>query len=264
MTTRYFLESVDRVMQVLNAFDAELTEPRLTDLSVKLGMPKPQVLRIVSTLETGGFVERDPRTKRYRLGLRMFQLGMLVRRQMNLPRIARPVMEQLAGQTQETVALFQADPSGPLCVDVIESPKGLRIFAQVGRTMPWNAGAAARAILANLPETERETIVGDITFQEYTPTTLLSPEALRRSLAETREAGYALSDGDLDADAFGISAPIFDANQQLVGALSIGGPRSRLADDQWSEVIGWVTDGAAEVSRRFGFTPAQAPTYAAD
>ena len=253
MTTPYFLESVDRVMKVLDAFESDSQELRLTDLSLRLDMPKPQVLRIVSTLQTGGYIERDPLTKRYRLGLRLFQLGMVVRRQMSLRRIAQPVLNHLAERTHETVALFRADPSGAVCIDVIDSPRGLRIFAQEGRRMPWNAGAAGKAILAFLPEPEREALLTNSHFEQYTPFTVTQPDRLRHILDQIREVGYARSDGDLDPDAAGISAPVLDANQRVAGAVSVGGPKSRLSEDQLPELIDLVRRGAAEISRGLGY-----------
>lgn len=253
MTATYFLESVDRVMKVLDAFESDAQELRLTDLSVRLNMPKPQVLRIVSTLQTGGYIERDPVTKRYRLGLRLFQLGMVVRQQLSLRRIARPVLNHLAERTHETVALFRADPSGAICIDVIESPKGLRIFAQEGRRMPWNAGAAGKAILAYLPEPEREAILANASFEQYTPFTVTQPDRLRQILDEIREVGYAMSAGDLDPDAAGISAPVLDANHRVAGAVSIGGPKSRMSAAELPELIELVRLGAAEVSRGLGY-----------
>ena len=253
MATTYFLESVDRVMKVLDAFETEGQELRLTDLSVRLGMPKPQVLRIVSTLQTGGYIERDPVTKRYRLGLRIFQLGMVVRQQMSLRRIAQPVLRYLAEQTHETVALFRADPTGAICIDVIESPKGLRIFAQEGRRMPWNAGAAGKAILANLPPADQEAILAHAPFEQFTPTTATEEDDLRRVLAEILDHGYAISDGDLDPDAMGVSAAVLDASHRVAGALSIGGPKSRMADEDLPQLIDLVCRGAAEISRGLGY-----------
>src|SRR5688572_30553617 len=102
----YFLESVDRVMKVLDCFTMESPELRLTDLSDRLGIPKAQVLRIVSTLETGGYLLRDPVSKRYRLGIRLFHLGMIVRGGMDLRRIAHPYLRQLAEATKETSRLI--------------------------------------------------------------------------------------------------------------------------------------------------------------
>ena len=220
MAGTYFLESVDRVMKVLNAFTIESPELRLTDLSELLGIPKPQVLRIVSTLETGGFVVRDPQTKRYRLGIQMFHLGMVVRQGLDLRRISHPLLQQLSDETHETVGVFIVDPLGPLCIDFLDSTKGLRVFAQLGRRMPWNAGTSAKAILAHLPDDQREAILSRGDFKRYTNRTITDPDELRKELHKVRCQGYHVARGDLDIDAIGVAAPIFDHDNQITGAVS--------------------------------------------
>jgi IclR family KDG regulon transcriptional repressor len=147
----YYLESVDRVMQVLDCFTRETPELRLTDLSARLGISKASMLRIVSTLEAGSYLTRDPETKRYRLGVRLFHLGMVVRHQMDLRTIAQPQLRQLVECTGETAALFVPDPLGPICLDVVQTSKAMRVFAHPGTRMPWNAGTSAKVILAYLP-----------------------------------------------------------------------------------------------------------------
>jgi IclR family transcriptional regulator, KDG regulon repressor len=252
MAGAYFLESVDRVLKVLDAFTTETPELRLTDLSERLGIPKPQVLRIVSTLEAGGYLCRDPATKRYRLGIRLFQLGMVVRQQLDLRRVAQPVLQRLAAETLETVGLFVADLQGPICVDVIDSPKGLRVFAQLGRRMPWNAGTSAKVILANFPEQQRERILAQGGFKRYTEQTITDPARLRKVLAEIRRTGYHVGIRDLDDDALGIAAPIFDHDGHVTGAISIAAPVSRTSEEEIGRFIDLVRGATAEVSRQLG------------
>jgi IclR family transcriptional regulator, KDG regulon repressor len=251
--TSYFLESVDRVMKVLNAFTIETPELRLTDLSERLGLPKPQVLRIVSTLETGGYVARDPQTKRYRLGIQMFHLGMVVRQGLDLRRIAHPLLQQLADETHETVGVFIVDPLGPLCIDFIDSPKGLRVFAQLGRRMPWNAGTSAKAILAYLPDDQREAILARGDFKRYTNRTVIDPDHLRDELEDVRCHGYHIGRGDLDVDAAGVAAPIFDHDNQVTGAISLSAPTSRTSDQEMDRFTRLVCETAGEISRRLGY-----------
>lgn len=262
MENRYSLDSVDRVMKTLNAFTSETPELRLTDLSERLDLPKSQVLRIVSTLQEGGYLNRDPDTKRYRLGMRLYRLGMMVREQMDLRRIARPVIQSLADQTLETVGLMVNDATGPICVDVIESPKGLRIFAQVGRQMPWNAGASGRVILAFLPEEQRELILTEANFKQYTAFTITDPDQLRPMLAEISATGYHLATQDLDQDAVGVGAPLFDHDGLIVGAISISAPISRVSARERAQMIEGIRSGAAEISRQLGWSAHQAPRRA--
>lgn len=258
----YFLESVDRVMKVLDAFTVETPELRLTDLSERLGIPKPQVLRIVSTLETGGYLVRDAETKRYRLGIQIFHLGMVVRQGLDLRRAAQPHLQELAAETHETVGVFVADLHGPICIDVIESPKGLRVFAQPGRRMPWNAGTSAKVILAHLPPDQREVILARADFKRYTARTITDPDRLREVLAEIRRNGYHVGVRDLDEDALGVAAPIFDHDAHVAGAISVSAPVSRASEEEVGRFIDLVCAAAGEISRQLGHA-AQTPVAAA-
>jgi DNA-binding IclR family transcriptional regulator len=264
MAGTYFLESVDRVMKVLDAFTPEAPELRLTDLSERLGIPKPQVLRIVSTLETGGYLVRDPHTKRYRLGIQIFHLGMVVRQGLDLRRVAQPYLQDLAAETRETVGLFVADSHGPVCIDVIESPRGLRIFAAAGRRMPWNAGTSAKVILAYLPAEEQETILEQGDFRRYTNQTITEPDRLREVLAEIRRTGYHVGIRDLDDEALGIAAPIFDHDAHVAGAISVAAPVSRTSEEEIGRFIDLARTAAAEVSRQLGHPVAIPMSAAAD
>jgi DNA-binding IclR family transcriptional regulator len=264
MPAVYFLESVDRVMKVLDAFTTDTPELRLTDLSERLGIPKPQVLRIVSTLESGGYLVRDPHTKRYRLGIQIFHLGMVVRQGLDLRRVAQPHLQELATETQETVGVFVTDPSGPVCIDVIESPKGLRVFAQPGRRMPWNAGTSAKVILTHLPPDEREAILTRGDFKRYTPWTITEPDRLREVLSEIKRTGYHVGIRDLDDEALGIAAPIFDHDGHVAGAISVSAPVSRTSEQEIGRFINLVRGNANAISHQLGHHVPPTLSIAAD
>lgn len=260
----YFLESVDRVMKVLDCFTQDTSELRLTDLSDRLGMPKPQVLRIVSTLETGGYVVRDPGTKRYRLGARLFHLGTVAQQGMDLRRVAHPHLRRLAEATQETARLVVPDVDGPICIDVVESPKAIRVFAQLGLRLPWHAGTSPKVILAYLTETERERILARGGFRRYTPRTVTDPDALRREVLAIRERGYHIGVRDLDEEATGVSAPVFGEDGRIAGAINVSAPASRLTEGEIERFVALVRDAALATSRQSGFRQGSIPMAAAD
>lgn len=261
MATSYLLLSVDRALDVLDCFSSETPELRLTDLSERLGISKIQVLRIVSTLAAKGYLARDPLTKRYRLGIRLFQLGTVVQQQMDLRRIAHPHLVRLAEETKETARLVVHDDLGPVCVDVAESPKGIRVFAQLGARLPWNAGTSSKLILAFLAEEQRERILAKGGFKRYTDHTLTDPDELRTVLSAIRRAGHHVGIRDLDEDAIGVSAPVFDAAGQVVGAINVAAPASRLGEADVARLVDLVRQAAADVSFQLGH---QAPPPAAD
>jgi DNA-binding IclR family transcriptional regulator len=262
----YFVESVDRVMKVLDCFTPDSPELRLTDLSQRLGISKASLLRIVSTLEAGSYLTRDPGTKRYRLGVRLFHLGMIVRHQMDLRSLAQPELRRLAALTGETAALFAPDPLGPICIDVVQSSKAMHVYARLGSRMPWHAGTSPKVILAYLPEEERERILTRDEFERFTEHTVTDPARIRDILDDIRRRGYHVGVRDLDADALGIGAPIFNDAGQIAGAIAVAAPVVRLPDTEIGPMIDLVRTATAEISRLLGYRldPVAAPHPAGD
>lgn len=262
MNERYRHETATRVMRLLGCFSATTPELRLTDLSECLDLNKAQVLRLASTLEEGGFLARDPITKRYRLGIALLRLGILVQGQVDLRTIARPFLEELVAETQETARLVVPDPDGPVCVEAVDSPKGIRVFAQPGVRMPWNAGASPQLILAFLPEGEQDRILNRGQFHAFTENTLTDPEQLRAHLSQIRERGYHVVSDDLDEGATGVSAPIFDHQARIVGSLNVSAPSIRLSGADVDRFVDLVVAAARSVSAQLGFAgwPDERPT----
>jgi DNA-binding IclR family transcriptional regulator len=252
----YYLESVGRAIQLLDCFTRETPELRLTDLSNKLEMSKAQVLRIASTLEMSGYLLRDPQTKRYRLGIRLFQLGMLVQQQLDLRRIVHPYLEDLVARADESARLIVPDDDGPICLDLVESHQGTRVFAQLGQRMPWNAGTSPKLILAFMPEERRERILARDRFERYTERTVTSPDILRDELREIRQLGYHIGRRDIDADATVITTPLFDHEGAIAGTINFSVPVSRISDARIEELTRMLLDASHEISLQLGYQPA--------
>lgn len=254
------LDGVKRTMQVLDCFTLDAPELRLTDLSNLTGMAKTQILRIVSTLVAGGYLARDPATKRYRLGLRLIHLGVVAREQMGLRRAARPVLERLNAITKETVRLIAVDEQGPVCIDLVESPQGVKVNARLGSRMPWNAGTSGKVILAFLPEPKRDKVLAEARFHRFTDHTITDPNVLRQEFAMIRRQGYYVNDvGDLVGDTRGIAAPIFDEDGQIVGAISLATPAVRWYRLDIEQIIQMMTEAVAEISESLGYQPPTQP-----
>jgi DNA-binding IclR family transcriptional regulator len=249
----YFLECVDRAMKTLDCFTLESPELRLTDLSERLGLSKAQVLRIATTFESGGYLVRDPDTKRYRLGAHLFHLGTVALQQLDLRRAAYQHLRRLAAETKETAGLFVPDPLGPICIDVVQSPKAMRVYAQLGSQMPWNAGTSPKVILAYLPEAERESILARFPLKRYTPYTVTNLDELRAVLCQIRCDGYHIGDRDLDEDAMGIGAPIFDHSGHIAAAIGVAAPSVRLPESEIQRFVELVRAATRDISRELGY-----------
>lgn len=253
MKSNYTLQSVERTLRVLDCFSREEPSLRLTDISERLEINMPQTLRMVSTLESCGMLSRDPDSKRYSLGIKLFYLGMLVRNQLDLREVVQPYLRQLVDKTQETARLVVPDSVEPVCIDLVSSPRPIRIHAEIGQRMPWNAATPGKIMLAYFDEARREEILQRNIFRKFTRHTVTDPDVLRSQLDKIREQGYYVSIGELTSeDSCGIGAPIFDADDQIVGVITVVGPAQRLDQTGIDNVVRRVIHAARSATRDLG------------
>jgi len=250
--SQYQLKSVESALNVLDCFTASTPELRLVDISRTLEISKVQALRLARTLEVHGFLTRDPRTKYYRLGLRLFQLGMLVQQQSELQRIAHPFLQELAAQSGETARLMVPDCLGPTCIDLVESPRRYKLFGTMGGPSPWHAGTSTKLLLAFQPVTKQEEILAG-SLAQYTPHTTTDPDKLREQLSTIRDQKYHISAGDIEEHATALAAPIYDWTGEVVAAISVSGPSSRIEKTGEETVLRWVRAAADDISRSLGY-----------
>ena len=250
-TSQYQLESVERALRVLDCFSEETPELRLVDIGRMLGISKVQALRLASTLEANGFLSRDPRTKYYRLGLRLFQLGMIVQQQSDLQRIAHPFLHELVVKTGETARLMVPHPLGPTCLDLVESPRQFRVFGKLGGPRPWHAGTSTKLLLAYQPEEKQDEVLAGSLVQ-FTSETTTDPALLREQMEQIRRDGFHVSSNDIEEGGTAIAAPIFDRSGEVAGAISVSGPTDRIVATGIEQVLRLVRASAGDVSRSLG------------
>jgi DNA-binding IclR family transcriptional regulator len=175
------------VLRLLSKSDRGLT---VSDLARQLKIGKSTVLGIVSALEDAGAVARDEATKRYSLGLTLFELGSAVGARIDLKDLARPHMEALMEKTGESVFLGARSGDAVTILDTVESTKDLKITAPVGTRIPLLAGAIGKAFLASLPA--ERVRVGKL--RRFTPNSITDVGRYLREVDKARRDGYALDD----------------------------------------------------------------------
>lgn len=248
----YQLESVERALRVLGCFSIETPEMRLVDISRTLGISKVQALRLATTLEANGFLSRDVRTKYYRLGLRLFQLGTVAQQQSEVQWVAHPFLHELVAKTGETARLMVPHPLGPTCIDLVESPRQRRVFGKLGGPNVWYAGASPKVLLAYQDERVIEAVLSE-PLEAFTNATKTDPAFVREQLIRIRAEGYYVSKSEIERSAIGIAAPIFDRSGDVAGAISVSGPTDRVEETGIENVVNWVRAAAGDVSRSLGY-----------
>jgi DNA-binding IclR family transcriptional regulator len=208
-----------RVLRLLGAFSAERPELGLAELARRARLPLTTTHRIVGELAGWGALERDEHG-RYRIGLRLWEVGALSPRGLGLRESAMPFLEDLYEVTRQNVQLAVLDGTEVVYVERISGRGAVNVITRVGGRLPLHATGVGLVLLAHAdPELQEKVLAGP--FKRYTPKTMCHPDAVRRALAEVRRTGVAVSDGQIELIALSIAAPVRGPRGDVVAALSV-------------------------------------------
>jgi DNA-binding IclR family transcriptional regulator len=234
-----------RVLQVLAAFSAERPELTLTEISRRTALPLTTTHRIVGELAEWGALERAT-DGRYRVGLRLWEVGALAPRGLGLRETAMPFLEDLYEVTRQNVQLAVLDGDEAVFLERLSGRGAVRVLTRVGGRLPLHATGVGQVLLAfGGPELQERVLAGAL--KRYTDRTLCDPEDLRRALAEVRRTGVAVTAGHVELVATSVAAPVRGPRGDVVAALSVVVPS---ANSDTMAFVPVVRAAAMGISRR--------------
>lgn len=238
----------DRTLDILTMFSDARLIIRASDLVERLGVARSTAYRYLQTLTSTGFLEET--VGGYRLGLRVFELGRIARLSYSPEEIIRPVLERLARETGETALLTRRSGGHVVCIDRAEPPhRHLRLSYERGSAMTFNAGAASEVLLAWEPPDLIADLLARADLPAYTPNSLTTVEEMTARLAEVRSLGIAISKAELDPDAIGIAAPVWQGDR-VSAAISVVAVGARISPETIDAHVSKVRIAAEIVSER--------------
>lgn len=248
--------SVPAVIRALDILELFLERESLSasDIVARLDLPRTTVHELLSTLVDRSYLVQVPgQPTRYRLGLRLFQLGSVFAEQLDLAREARRAAEKVAAACDETVQVAILDGTDVVYIAKVDSTHPVRMVSAVGRRLPAHCTGLGKALLADLsPEALDARYPADRTLPGMTPNSITSPAKLRAHLAEVRRAGLAYDDCESNEAVHCVAAPVHDHTGATVAAMSISVPSLRWNEErrrEWGEL---VKQGAAALSAHLG------------
>lgn len=242
---------LQKLSKVLALFSPAQPELSVRDIGRPFRWPKSTAYRILSRLESSGFLDRDESTGLYRLGIRLAAYGELARHSTSLQRVVSPSLRALSDATGETATLMLFNGNEGVTVDVVESFQPLMLPGLLGGLMPLHATAGGKALLAwALPA--RQAALLHRPLPRYTATTITDAAELERELEKSRKRGYTTVNGERIEDVCGVAAPIFDHRGDVSAALTVGCPRRR-ATAKLDMMADAVMEAAASVSAALGY-----------
>lgn len=251
-TERSSVQSIDRAVAILRCFDAHHAALGISDIARATGLSTSTAHRLLASMTANRLLDQGA-DKRYRPGPLLVQLGRSGAVPSSLREAARPYMERLRDEVDETVGLHELLATFERAVvDQVESRQELRRhYTDIGVPIPLPNGAPGKAMLSSLPWARQEAVLAR-GITQVTDKTVTDPVALAAELATTRERGWAGSDAERTPGIRAVAAPVFDHTGAVIGAIGLSVPTVRMDDVRADELGARVRDVAWTVSEVLG------------
>lgn len=241
--------SVERAAQLLRLLAARPAGMRLTDLSAAAFLHKATALRLLSALERQGLVVRDPRSKLYTLGLELLAAGWMSVESSILRDLGRAALSRLAGETGDTVYFTIRSGLESLCVDRQEGSFPIKTLTlEIGSRRPLGVGAGSLALLAFLPDGEREAVMRRV-IPAAAPHYGNGPGIIERLVDRARAQGYADNPGLIIPGMQAISVPVMTAGGAPLAAISVAAITDRLGADRLGQVLTLIREETTRIEQ---------------
>ncbi|MGP8243957.1 MAG: IclR family transcriptional regulator [Bryobacteraceae bacterium] len=249
----YHVRVVDRALAILEELADGSVRFGDVALAERLGLHKSTVHRLLAVLQRNGFVEREPGCTKYRLGWRIFELGMAAASRLDIIERAKPYVAKLVETTGETAHLGVLRQGEIVSLVNVESRYTVRTPATVGRHIPIHCTSLGKAILAFLPPDQLAERLKGYEFSRHSANTIVSKNQFLADLALVVNRGYAMDNEEYEEGLRCIAAPVRDHTGEVMGSLSIAGPTFRVTGARLPALSREVKRIAGELSTVLGY-----------
>jgi IclR family pca regulon transcriptional regulator len=252
-----YSQSLERGLAILGCFTPKRPVLGIADIADDLGMSRSTTHRYVITLVALGYLEQGA-SRKYRLGLRVTDLGMSALNSTGLREHAHPYLEELRQRSSYTTSLGVLDGSDILYVDRVRSfrrgQSKIDLDLHTGSRLPAYCTAMGKLLLANLPEPQQRELIAAIKLTKRAPNTITSKKTLREELEEIHAAGFAVDDQELAAELYAIAAPVRNEARDVVAAVNLAAHSTMISLEELVDALGpHLISTADRISARLGY-----------
>jgi len=219
----------------------------VTELADALDINKSTAFRILNTFLKANMVEKNSETLKYKLGPAILQLSEQYYKNFSIIAVAKPLMEQLAGEIRESVHLCVLANNSAVIIEQVMSDSRLVVNAKIGNSEPLYCSSVGKCLLAFAPDEIREKLISQITFDVFTDKTIRSSRELRTELQGVRERGYAVDNGELTEYIRCVAVPVFDERGSCNYSMGASGAMSRMTQEKLDRIIPLLQKTAAGI-----------------
>lgn len=251
---RYAVRSLAKGLELLRCFGHESPSLSLKELSERMAWNKATAYRFAFTLQTLGYLDQDPLTKRYRPAVKVLDLGFACLSSLGLTERAQPYLEELFHQTRQPVHIAVLDGSDIVYVARRADRSLTTINLYVGARLPAYCTSMGKVLLAHLPWGEVQRLMKGVPMRRHTPNTVTSLERLRGDLDRIRRAGWGMTDQELELGVRSIAAPLRDASGQVIAAANVSTLTARVnLADLRARLLPLLLETARRISTALGY-----------
>jgi len=250
---KYPIKVLNKSLSILEILLQQGSTMNMTEISERLEIYPSTIHRILDTLKYWGYVEQDPHTQKYQLGLKVLELGMAKLHQMDMVREATPYLKELVNQCNETVHLGILEGGEVLYLAKEESSQTIRMISYVGKRAPVHCTALGKVLLAYLSTEERKKILGKRELPRLTEKTITNKEELEKELNRIKKQDFALDREENEKDVRCIAAPIRNYQGKVIAAISISSPIFRIDKNAQNNLKKALMETSRKISKRLGY-----------
>lgn len=262
----YVVPALERGLMLLGQFDRQTPQLTPPELARRLQLPRATVFRLLSTLESMGFIERVEGGRSVRLGLAVLRLGFEYLASLELTQLGTPLLQRVCDVTGFPCNLVVRDGRSVVYVAKVAPPTPFSGSVTVGTRLPAHATVFGHVLLGDLDEPALRQLYPQMPLDAFTDRTPRDVPTLHRMVQAARADGHLIGRGFFEARIATVAAPVFGARGQIVAALGITIPASSLddadirdAERRLKPLLAPVQEAASELSRRLDHAPASRP-----
>jgi DNA-binding IclR family transcriptional regulator len=250
-------KSLQKALRILLHLGQTRSEVGVTQLASALSLNKATVYRLLSAMQKFELIEKNPETEKYRLGLKLHELGSQAVQSRSLQSEAHRYLLELATESGETVTLAAPLSGGVVCLDRVDAPStAITVRTPIGARFSAHSTAIGKAVIAYLPEAELDALLLGNGLTRHTPFTLVRMPDLKENLAQVRHRQVSIDNQERERGLSGVAAPILSAEGRLIGSVGMAGPTLRFRGHELRQKISLVRAAAAKIAASFAYGPA--------
>jgi DNA-binding IclR family transcriptional regulator len=245
------LRDLAKILALFNNYQIE--ERSVSEISRALNMFPSKVSRMLGTLESEGFFEKNPGTGKYRLGINFFELGMIYTANFPYRKLIRPHLEQMAKELNVTTSWAILRGTKIMVIDRVQNSNFDHLIQSMGMNSPIHCTSIGKVLLAYLPEKEQEKFLESIDIKKFTDKTITNRNQIMKELKSVRARGYATDKEETFADLNCIAAPIRDDSARVIAAINLMDNKLRTAPEKLFKFADYLKEKALFISRQIGY-----------